>query len=100
MNKWISVECGNLPPSTSREQAYKKYIVRVVFENGIYEAGSYHTTTFVTTAIYNDDQKIWHLDDDICLNALCDVNGSPFGEEYITHWMPLPELPTESSLEA
>lgn len=93
MNKWISVEGGNLPPKTSREQAYKRYIVRVVCENS-----NFFTKPFVTTALYDDYQKIWYLDEGVYLNALCDVDGTPLGDDYITHWMPLPEQPTASSL--
>lgn len=49
---------------------------------------------FVSPAVFDTEQKIWHIGRDgsgeILVNALLDIEDSPFREYHVTHWMPLP----------
>ena len=46
---------------------------------------------FVTGAMYDSSQKIWHLSDNMQLNALIDIEDSPLNGDCVIAWMPLPE---------
>ncbi len=96
MNEWISVK-DRLP---DRSEGWERYIVLVLRSH--YPTSSYdlcdtpYDEEFVTTAVYDSNQKIWHLDWDEQLNALIDIEDAPLNGDYVTHWMPLPEPPTWS----
>lgn len=54
---------------------------------------------FVSTALFDSEQKIWHIGHyesaELAVNALIDIDNS-FGISYcVTHWMPLPEAAEE-----
>lgn len=90
-NEWVSVE-ERLPPDTEPEGAFKKYQV-VVFstwwmsENALYDTPC--DSRFVTTAMYDDRQKIWYIENDHAINALLEDS-----DMMITHWAPLLPLPS------
>lgn len=90
MSEWISVEGGNLPPKTDNGQ-WGKYLVSVVLTYT--DVFDYEENNIVTSALYDHDQKIWHLDTEQVINALRDYWGDPLCGDYVTHWMPLPEPP-------
>lgn len=46
---------------------------------------------FVTNAMYDVTQKIWHLDEMTQLNALIDIDDSPLNGDYVIAWQPLPQ---------
>ena len=46
---------------------------------------------FVTGAMYDTSQKIWHLGEHTQLNALIDIEDSPLNGDCVIAWMPLPE---------
>ena len=89
--EWIDVKDA-LPPE---KEHWKEYIVCV--ERSHYPTSTYdiidspYSETIITTAKYDSQQKIWHLQWDEQLNALMDIDDSPLNGDYITHWMPLPE---------
>lgn len=97
MNGWVSVENGNLPPAT--ENNWERYIVCVTRSH--WPRSSYdfcdapYSEEYVTTAAFDDQQKIWHLDGDMQLNALIRFESAPINGDYVTHWMPLPKPPKE-----
>ena len=90
--EWIDVKDA-LPPE---KEHWKEYIVCV--ERSHYPTSTYdiidspYSETIITTAKYDSQQKIWHLQWDEQLNALMDIDDSPLNGDYITHWMPLPKL--------
>ena len=56
---------------------------------------------FVSTALFDAEQKIWHIghyeSTELAVNALIDIDNS-FGISYcVTHWMPLPEVAEEGA---
>ena len=58
---------------------------------------------FVSTALFDAEQKIWHIghyeSTELAVNALIDIDNS-FGISYcVTHWMLLPEAPEEGDEE-
>lgn len=92
--EWVNVK-DNLPPNTEQ---WKEYIVCV--ERSCYPTSSYdvidspYSEEIVVTARYDSQQKIWHLCWDEQLNALLDIEDGPLNGNYVTHWMPLPEVPS------
>ena len=54
---------------------------------------------FVSTALFDAEQKIWHIgvygDATLTLNALIGIEDDPLKRYCVTHWMPLPEAPEE-----
>lgn len=49
---------------------------------------------FVSTAVFDTEQKIWHVGRDesseVLVNALLNMEDAPLTGYYVTHWMPLP----------
>ena len=96
VQEWISVK-DRLPEREGKLEPWKKYNV-VVFRSH-WPTSSFdlcdapYDEKIVTTASYDSEQKIWHLDWDAQLNALIDIEDSPLNGDYVTHWMPLHEPP-------
>ena len=93
---WINVK-NRLP---DKSKTWEKYIVTVIrshFPTSTYDTcDSPYDEEIVTTAMYDGEQKLWHLDWDEVLNAMMNIDDSPLNGDYITHWQPLPEPPKES----
>lgn len=49
---------------------------------------------FVSPAVFDTEQKIWHIGRDeaseVLANALLSIEDAPLAGYYVTHWMPLP----------
>ena len=94
--EWIS-GTERLPGREKKLEPWKKYNVVVLRSH--WPTSSYdlcdapYDEEIVTTASYDSEQKIWHLDWGAQLNALIDIEDSPLNGDYVTHWMPLPEPP-------
>ena len=95
---WVSVNY-ELPKREKDSEHWKRYNVVVLRSH--WPTSSYdscdapYDEEIVTTAMYDSEQKIWHLDWGTSLNALIDIEDSPLNGDYVTHWMPLPEPPKE-----
>ncbi len=90
--EWISVTNNNLPPTPFRKNVWKRYIVSCIFtHDSVFSTETQEN--IVTTALYDHNQKIWHLDNDMCINSLCCDSETPLCGDYVTHWMPMPEPP-------
>lgn len=94
---WTSVEDG-LPEH--RKENFTEYIVNVTRSH--WPTSSYdvidapYSEEYVTTALYDSDQKVWHLvRSEVVLNALLPAEDAPLNGEFVTYWMPMPELPKE-----
>lgn len=91
MSEWISVK-DRLPEK--RKTSFERYIVCVMRSH--YPTSSYdfcdspYSEELVITALYDSEQKLWHLDCDEVLNAMMDIADSPLNGDFVTHWMPLP----------
>ena len=98
VQQWISVT-ERLPGREEKSEPWKKYNVVVLRSH--WPTSSYdlcdapYDEEIVTTASYDSEQKIWHLDWGAQLNALIDIEDSPLNGDYVTHWMPLPKPPKE-----
>lgn len=96
VQEWIPVT-ERLPGREEKSQPWEKYNVVVLRSH--WPTSSYdlcdapYDEEIVTTAIYDSEQKIWHLDWGAQLNALIDIEDSPLNGDYVTHWMPLPNPP-------
>lgn len=90
---WISVKDA-LPKPSEQWESYNVVVLRSHFPTSSYDiCDSPYDEEFVTTAAYDSNQKIWHLDWDEQLNALIGIEDAPLNGDYVTHWMPLPEPP-------
>lgn len=91
--EWNSVKDG-LP---KQKENFERYIVTVLRSHcptSTYDScDSPYDEEFVTTASYDSEQKIWHLDCEECLNALIDIEDSPLNGDFVTDWMLLPKPP-------
>ena len=96
VQEWVSVT-ERLPGREGKLEPWKAYNVVVLRSH--WPTSSYdmcdapYDEEIVTTARYDSEQKIWHLDWGAQLNALIDIEDSPLNGDYVTHWMPLPPLP-------
>lgn len=92
-NEWIPVS-EKLPKS---EDKYGWVKCNVTVMRSHWPASSYdvcdspYDEYFVTDAMYDVSQKIWHIGDMCQLNALIDIEDSPLNGDYVIAWMPLPE---------
>lgn len=95
--EWISVK-DRLP---ERCDGFDRYIVTVLrshWPTSTYDScDSPYDEEFVITALYDSNQKIWHLDCDECINALIDIEDAPLNGDIVTHWMSLPQPPKEDA---
>lgn len=98
MSEWISVK-DRLP---ERKNYWERYIVVVLSSFSSWHEESYDKE-IVTTADYDSEQKIWHIDwgdSKKQLNALIDIEDIQPEADFVTHWMPLPKPPKESDTNA
>ena len=88
---WISVE-ESLPKNESRREDYLITVERSHFPTSSYDpCDAPYSETFVMTAQYDRDQKLWHLNCDEVLNALLSADDAPLNGDRVTHWMELPK---------
>lgn len=88
MSDWISVE-DKLPENFG---TWREYLITMLCPRSEYEY------CVVATALYDNRQKIWHLNpfgEEKTVNALILPCASENGEIKITHWMPLPKPPLD-----
>lgn len=91
--EWISVS-ERLPES---EDKYAWFKCNVTIMRSHWPTSSYdycdspYDEYFVTEAMYDTCQKIWHIGDTQCLNALIDIEDSPLNGDYVIAWQDLPE---------
>ena len=89
-NEWVSVEDA-LPPDIGLEDAFKTYQVIILGTWWMSESALYDTSCerrYVTAAMYDSRQKVWHLRDGEVINALLEDS-----DMMVTHWAPLLPLP-------
>lgn len=95
--EWVSVKDGGLPKRSERWERYIVAVLRSHYPTSSYDpCDSPYDEEFVATALYDSEQKIWHLDYDRQLNALIDIEDATLNGDFVTHWMPLPEPPKEA----
>lgn len=93
MSEWISVK-ERLPERSECWERYNISVLRSHFPASSYDmCDSPYDEKIVTTAAYDSEQKIWHLDWDEQLNALIDIEDAPLNGDFVTHWQPLPPPP-------
>lgn len=93
--EWISVK-DRLPNAKERWERVLVNVCRSHWPTSSYDiVDSPYDEEFVMYAMYDGQQKIWHLDCDEQLNALLDIEDAPLNGDYVTHWMPLPKPPEE-----
>ena len=89
--KWISVEDNGLPePGKDKWEEYNVCVMRLRFDS--YDE---YYESFVTSAMYDEDQKLWRLSGDEVLNAMISSDDCPRYGGVVTHYMPLPKPPKE-----
>lgn len=88
--RWIP--CSERLPES--DEVWRKYIVvyRYRYRDTWDDMGE---NAVVTVADYCHEQKVWSMDGGAVINALIDIEDVQPWASYITHWMPLPELPKE-----
>jgi hypothetical protein len=85
---WISVtDC--LPEDPGEYLVYLRSSEKM--REDFFDAGLDMDGSYVTTAYYNDQQKIWQIDNDAYNTNLSVVNMED--DFWISHWMPLPNAP-------
>lgn len=86
--EWISVQ-EDLPKKSGH---YIVTVLRSHWPTSDYDiCDSPYDEEFVTTASYDSEQKIWHLDFDEYLNALISIDDAPLNGDFVTDWMELPK---------
>lgn len=95
MPEWIDVKEG-LPKATDK-YGWVPCIVTVLesrYPTSTYDdVDSPYDQEFVSSALFDANQKIWHVGRDeagMTLNALMDIEDSPINGSFVTHWMPQP----------
>lgn len=92
---WISVK--DRLPERDGESIYVECIV-TIWHYGTDIWGKSYERCCTTIAQFDTTQKIWSIGiDDISmhLNALIGLDDLSSDSSYISHWLPLPELPKE-----
>lgn len=93
VGEWIPVS-KRLPESKDKYAWFKcnVTIMRSHWPTSSYDVcDSPYDEFFVTEAMYDTCQKIWHIGDTECLNALIDIEDSPLNGDYVIAWQDLPE---------
>lgn len=92
MPVWISVK-DKLPQA---EDAYGWVSCTVTVMESVSNPFTDETydRKFVSPAVFDTEQKIWHIGRDeaseVLTNALLSIEDAPLNGYYVTHWMPLP----------
>ena len=90
--KWIP--CSERLPKSEDKYGWVECIVTVMrshWPTSSYDScDSPYDEYFVTGAMYDTSQKIWHLGEHTQLNALIDIEDSPLNGDYVIAWQPLP----------
>lgn len=98
MNEWISVkdELPKLKRSKEGWETYEWYLVE------FWDCYYGRDNRFVYPALYDATQKMWMVQkgygDPVYCNALIDSKDLPKDSEFVSHWMPLPNLREEYAL--
>lgn len=91
--KWIP--CSERLPKSEDKYGWVECNVTVMrshFPTSSYDScDAPYDEYFVTGAMYDTSQKIWHLGEHTQLNALIDIEDSPLNGDYVIAWMPLPQ---------
>lgn len=96
MDEWRSVQKDGLPKGGKSWVRVIVNIMRSHYPTSSYDiVDSPYSEEFVIPAMYDSEQKIWHLDCEEQLNALIDIEDSPLNGDFVTHWMPLPCSPSK-----
>lgn len=98
MADWISVR-ERLPANSEHWKNYIVVVSRSHYPTSTYDiVDAPYDEEFVTPAQYDSEQKIWHVlwgvECTECLNALIDPEDSPLNGDCVTHWMSLPDVPS------
>ena len=93
--QWISTK--DRLPSNGDNYGWVHCIVSIFESNSSPFTEDVNEREFVSTALFNAEQKIWHIGGDggLVLNAMLDIEDSPSNGYFVTHWMPLPEGPAD-----
>ncbi len=98
--RWISVEDGL--PKAKDEYGWANCIVICLesrWPKSTYDiVDAPEEREFVTPAMFDTNQKIWHIGMDgnsMAINAMIPIDDSSLNGYCVTHWMPLPSAPKE-----
>ena len=99
--RWISVE-DKLPKAKDGEYGWANCVVTCLksrWPKSTYDiVDAPEEREFVTPAMFDVNQKIWHIGMDgnsMAINAMLPIDDAPLNDYCVTHWMPLPEKPKE-----
>ena len=94
--QWIDAK--DRLPKAHDEYGWEHCIV-TVFESNSSPFDEPSEREFVSTALFDAEQKIWHIGEygtaSLTLNALVGIEDAPLNGYCVTHWMPLPGTPEE-----
>lgn len=94
--QWIDVKDGL--PKAHDNYGWEHCIV-TVFESISSPFEEAYERKFVSTALFDVEQKIWHTGEDgaaaLTLNALIGIEDAPLNGYCVSHWMTLPEVAKE-----
>lgn len=95
---WVSVKEA-LPKASEKWQEYNVNVCHSHWPTSSYDiVDSPYSTEFVTSALFDAEQKIWHLQhSETQLNALFSDDDVPLNGMVVTHWAELPEPPKDES---
>ena len=89
--QWIDVKDGL--PKAHDKYGWEHCIV-TVFESKSSPFEEADEREFVSTALFDAEQKIWHIgvygEATLTLNALIGIEDAPLNGYCVTHWMPMP----------
>ena len=92
MPAWISVK--DKLPEAEDEYGWVNCTVTVMESVSNPFTDEPYDRKFVSPAVFDTEQKIWHIGRDeaseVLTNALLSIEDAPLTGYYVTHWMPLP----------